>query len=111
MSNYHTAYGEVRRLSDDKMILHDHGGATCSDCMNSVLAELQALEADRDRWKREAEAARTAIDGKCDVIDTEHPMVKELPGVFRVFEIPVYEIAFAQYRAARAANERTTTNG
>jgi hypothetical protein len=93
VSNYHIVYAEVRRISDDKLILHDHGGATCSDCMNATLAELQALESDRDGWRREAMAWRAEADAALDM-DTPRDEWKIK-----------YEAAKRELKQARADNE------
>lgn len=50
-SRYYMYLNEVRKRTalnqsdhDGDIILHDHGGATCNDCLRKVLLELQALE-------------------------------------------------------------------
>lgn len=61
MSNkpYQIVFGEIRKQAegkksfDWKLILHDHGGATCTDCIENTLNELNTLAYD----KRKAEEA------------------------------------------------------
>ena len=67
MAAYQIRYNEVRKRVEDApdhewpMILHDHGGATCHDCLTKVRDELNALAARAERAERERDELRSRV--------------------------------------------------